>query len=145
MRDWIIILTLLFFAVAARNSEACSCTEPVFGPSLFKSNAVFEGKVRDITDISDNQVIATFEVYRVWSGLVGRRVNVVTSLHSASCGYKFVKGMTYYVVAGSNLRGGLGTGLCSGNRRVDQIEDVQAILGEPKHEYLPQDVRGRWR
>jgi hypothetical protein len=99
---------------------ACSCTEMTPAESLADAELVFVGVVAKIDkplilSNSGAPVTVTLSVSEVYKGAVTERVKVTTASDGAACGYDFVAGRSYVVLA-SNYEGSITTSLCSGNR-----------------------------
>ena len=143
MKKMLVIATSLF-VLSANAASACSCLPTTPQQSLQNSEAVFSGRVVDVTEQSPaerrpgrrnedpnflNGVKVTFEVSEVWKGNSERRLVVTTSDSSASCGYSFQEGQEYLVYA-SEEDAQLKTGLCSGTKRLSDARADLAVLGE---------------
>jgi 5-hydroxyisourate hydrolase-like protein (transthyretin family) len=135
---------LIFLGLAAAVSHACSCmSSPTGNPpcqAVWQYQAVFTGVVTDI----DNPGIPvyqpgmpppSFENYprqkvflRVTRALSGfptetREMMIETGLGGGDCGYLFQRGVEYIIYAHRQPKGGLGTGICSPTRPVEDAAD----------------------
>ncbi|NEQ22085.1 MAG: hypothetical protein F6K28_23390 [Microcoleus sp. SIO2G3] len=143
MKKVLVIATSLF-VLSANAAIACSCFPTRPQESFQNSEAVFSGRVVDVTEQSPAErrpgrrnedqnfltgVKVTFEVSEVWKGNNQRRLVVSTSDSSASCGYSFQEGQEYLVYA-SEEDAQLKTGLCSGTKRLSDARADLAMLGE---------------
>lgn len=119
------ILTLL---VLTSLTAACSCViaKPVI-EELNNSASVFLGTVMSVKEgtLSQNVVIE-FDVNQSWKGIKSKKITVVTTSSSASCGYFFEEGKTYLVYAHES-EGQLSVSLCS---RTTDLEYAQSDITE---------------
>ena len=142
----ILVIATSLFVLSANAASACSCAPTTPQQSIQNSEAVFSGRVVDVTEQSPperrpgrrnedpnflNGVKVTFEVSEVWKGNSERRLVVTTSDSSASCGYSFQEGQEYLVYASAE-DAQLQTGLCSGTKRLSDARADLAVLGEGK-------------
>jgi hypothetical protein len=103
---------------------ACSCADGTAQELFDDSEMVFRGVVSKIdaplfVGNSGAPVRVTLTVSEVFKGTVSSRMTVTTPLDGASCGYEFVEGRQYVVLA-SMYEGTVTTSLCSGNRDVEK-------------------------
>jgi hypothetical protein len=115
---------------------ACSCAPPPPPDQALKNAvAVFLGKVVDIeVDQANYKKTVTLDVERWWKGGDAGRIQVITSLDGASCGYGFQKDGRYLVYAhgrGNNEKL-WGVSLCSrtANALQPQVAQDMKVLGE---------------
>ena len=141
------LLTFIFvsFVWNTPTAHACSCGGgKIKGEFDIKSwvknfkGAIFTGRVDRIQKVRikdeghlSHQFKVTFTVDRSWTGTSGKQATVFTGAGCCDCGFDFVKGERYYVVA-HFLRGKLKTGICSPTARLDQADDPRRYLGEGK-------------
>jgi hypothetical protein len=122
----------VFVLAGAQPAWACSCVPADFGAQAARADAVFSGRVaeRDWLDDVLNSSTWTVAVDRVYKGQAQERQGIVTAASEASCGYEFVVGESYVVLAqrpeASDSE--LATNLCSGTRLLSQ-RPVPASLG----------------
>jgi hypothetical protein len=143
----IIILTLTFFGLllfTQRNVSACSCVdipqtlEQEIKGRLKASKAVFSGEILKINETSQRRDVTGLDVTvkirlkEVWKGQLTKEVIITTPDNSAACGYSFQVGKSYLVFADTTKGKILGTGLCSGNRRLETATEELKILGKGK-------------
>jgi hypothetical protein len=115
---------------------ACSCAEMTPEQSFAESEMAFVGVVtkidRPLVMMNSGQPIevtlAVSEVYK-GRGAVSERFVVTTASDGAACGYDFVEGGRYVVLA-STYNGTANTGLCSGNRNL-AVESNPYSSGAP--------------
>lgn len=106
------MITLSFLLTYFPNiGYACSCVEPgSVKEELGRSSAVFSGKVIEIVDENENNLVQSsadpiavvFEVEESWKGIHQTEVIVYTERSSASCGYEFSLNNEYLVYAREN-------------------------------------------
>jgi hypothetical protein len=114
---------------------ACSCAGGTAEELFAGSEVVFRGVVSKIDEPlfagnSGAPVRVTLTVSEVFKGTVTSRMTVTTSADGASCGYEFVAGRQYVVLA-STYDGTVTTGLCSGNRDVEKEGNPYAGGSDP--------------
>ncbi len=134
----LLVITTSLLILNTNSAQACSCLPTTPKQSLEGSSAVFSGRVIDVVEQTsdraessnslDSGFKVTFEVSKVWKGKNERRVAVMTSDSSASCGYSFEEGKEYLVYA-SNQEAKLQTGLCSGTKLLSEAQPDLAVLG----------------
>lgn len=96
----VLLIFTALLTVRPSVTYACSCVMPAEPlEALEKSTAVFVGKVVDMKEPSQGNIISsadpvkvTFEVDSSWKGVEGNQVTLTTALSSASCGFEFVEG-----------------------------------------------------
>jgi hypothetical protein len=132
--------------LAPRLAAACSCIpEPnKYEPQVIRAeadlaHAVFEGKVRSVTEQGQERV-AVLDVRRFWRGEPGARVEVRTSLSGAACGVGFTPRVTYLVFAHKNDAGQLTAYACSYNTPLREAGRVVQALGPGER---PPRIEGR--
>jgi hypothetical protein len=113
---------------------ACSCAEMTPEASFAESEMAFVGVVtkidRPLVLMNSGQPVkVTLAVSEVYKGTVSERFVVTTSADGASCGYDFVEGGRYVVLA-TTYEGTVNTGLCSGNRNL-AVESNPYSSGAP--------------
>jgi hypothetical protein len=120
----------------AQPAWACSCVPADFGAQTARADVIFSGRVvgggrpGGFLSSSADPTIWTVAVDRVYKGQAQERQEVVTAESEASCGYEFVVGRHYLVLAqhSDSSDSELVTNLCSGTRLVNQ-RPVPASLG----------------
>jgi hypothetical protein len=123
MRRLVVVLALVgvgIFVGPVSPACACSCAEMTPAASFADADLVFVGVVTKVDkplvlSNSGAPVSVTLSVSQVYKGAVTERVKVTTASDGAACGYDFVAGRSYVVLA-ANHEGAVTTGLCSGNR-----------------------------
>lgn len=111
-----VFFILILFSSAA---YACSCAGPrSFGGKNFQPcgvfwgvDAVFIGKVEKVSTES-NRLIAHFSVEKAIRGISERTIDVETSPSTASCGYPFKEGETYFAYLRRGKNGKYSEMLC---------------------------------
>jgi len=128
----IVMMTISFSILAgAPQAWACSCLDEEFSAQgrddgvTFVGLAVERKEQQQDPDVvaSDDPVIWTFLVDRVYKGSAQPQQDVVSALAEISCGYEFELGRSYVVQAWSPPDVGAGrlvTNLCSETRLVEQ-------------------------
>lgn len=95
------ILALSLVAVIPQ-AFACSCAADWSIEDDFAEakNVIFSGRAVDVKT-QQYSLLVTFDIEQSWKGIPSNMtsINVMTSLHSASCGYNFEKDANYLVVA----------------------------------------------
>ncbi|MEK4464430.1 hypothetical protein MHB56_19735 [Paenibacillus sp. FSL H8-0315] len=125
----VLLIFTALLTVRPSVTYACSCVMPAEPlEALEKSTAVFVGKVVDMKEPSQGNIISsadpvkvTFEVDSSWKGVEGNQVTLTTALSSASCGFEFVEGESYIVYAyarDGGESGNLEASLCSRTKRL---------------------------
>jgi hypothetical protein len=122
-----VMLAISFWISIANNDRlafACVCL-PMKSPyeELFRSTAVFAGKV---TNIEDSGRIVTFDVDRVWKGISNEPVTVAIDLH---CGSALEMGEEYLIYADSDHDGSLIANGCGRTMLLDSADAELAALG----------------
>ncbi|MGE0788571.1 MAG: hypothetical protein AB7S26_23065 [Sandaracinaceae bacterium] len=113
--------------LASRPASACSCmAAPPAREALEAADAVFEGRVVSIEDEGPMRAV-TFEVVQYWKGADQERIVVRTGASSAACGIAFEVDTSWLIYA-EQRPDGLGTGLCSRTRRIEEAENDLAVL-----------------
>ena len=116
---------------------ACSCIVPDSPKNeLQKYDTVFSGKVVNIDEqhpttpmhSSMDPIIVTFDVDRIWKGLVDEHtITISTPQSSASCGYDFENNLEYIVYA-INHENQLEVSLCSRTNLLSEAtEDLEEL------------------
>jgi len=123
---------------------ACSCAEVTPENSLAESEMAFVGVVtkidRPLVFMNSGQPVqVTLAVSEVYKGSVSERFVVTTASDGAACGYDFVEGGRYVVLA-STWEGTVNTGLCSGNRNLAVVSNPYSSGSAP----LPGGPAERW-
>lgn len=122
-----------------RQSLACDCARISSPDEAFMiSSAVFQGKVLKketkktslFHTSSDDPVIITFAVQKVWKGVNTKTITVQTALSEASCGYEFRENQDYFVYA-NKVDGKLHVNLCSRTNELSKASEDLKYLGTP--------------
>lgn len=110
-------------------ARACSCAAPPWPERAFQdSDAVFEARPFSMSSDS-HRARYSFEVDRVWKGDIRPRVEVVTAVHSATCGRRYEVGTKYLVYAQRNKDGEWTDNLCSRTRTSQAAAEDLQVLG----------------
>ncbi len=140
----ILFIATSLFVLSANAASACLCAQTTPQESLQNSEAVFSGRVFDVTEPSSaqrrlgrrnedpkflNRVKVTFEVSKVWKGNNERQLVVTTYYPMNSCDYSFQEGQEYLVYASAE-DAQLKTGLCRGTKPLSDARADLAVLGE---------------
>lgn len=137
----ILMIAASLFILSAESAQACSCMPATPEQHFESANTVFSGRVVNVITTRRNrrspqfsfpQTRVTFEVSEVWKGRERRRLMVMTSDSSASCGFNFVEGESYLVYA-SQSENRLTTSLCSGTKLLSQAQDDLKMLGDEEN------------
>lgn len=132
----ILMLAASLFIISAESAQACSCLPSTPDQHFESANAVFSGRVVNVVtprrnprrpQVSSQQKRVMFEVAEVWKGEERRRLMVMTSDSSASCGFNFTEGESYLVYA-SRSDNRLTTSLCSGTKLLSQAQEDLSML-----------------
>jgi len=131
MRIRALVPVLLFGALNASPSQACTCVELNLSVrdqvvlEFGQASAVFEGKVESIETrfIQDalgsfDRRVVTLRVLRVYKGPKEKVMVVRTGTSDADCGFNFKRGGKYLVYAYQESSGQLATSICSRTRRL---------------------------
>lgn len=141
----ILMIAASLFILSAESAQACSCLPATPEQHLESANTVFSGRVVNVITTRRNrrrpqfsfpQTRVTFEVSEVWKGRERRRVMVMTSDSSASCGFNFIEGESYLVYA-SQSENRLTTSLCSGTKLLSQAQEDLKMLENPESPESP--------
>jgi hypothetical protein len=90
---------LLVFFATLRLLWSCSCAIPPEVPEALKeADAVFVGRVKSLNE-TDSAKEAVFTVDKVFKGVDGDSMRVMTEKHGKSCGVDFVPGHVFIVYA----------------------------------------------
>lgn len=104
MNVGIILICILALSLITLTPQAfaCSCAAEWSIEDDFEEaeSIIFSGKAVDVKT-QQYSFLVTFEIDQSWKGIPGNvtSINVMTSLHSASCGYNFAEDNNYLVVA----------------------------------------------
>ena len=136
----ILMIAASLFIISAESAQACSCMRATPEQHFESANAVFSGRVVNVITPRRNtqrpqfsfpQKRVMFEVSDVWKGQERRRLMVMTSDSSASCGFNFTEGESYLVYA-SRSDNRLTTSLCSGTKLLSQAQEDLRMLEDPE-------------
>lgn len=136
----ILMIAASLFIISAESAQACSCMRATPEQHFESANAVFSGRVINVITPRRNtqrpqfsfpQKRVMFEVSDVWKGQERRRLMVMTSDSSASCGFNFTEGESYLVYA-SRSDNRLTTSLCSGTKLLSQAQEDLSMLEDPE-------------
>ena len=126
--------------VSAAPAAACSCVAGVSdAEQAANADAVFVGKLVDRREppqrpvmSSSDPAVLTFQVSRVYKGMVGERQEIVTAQSGASCGLELV-GEGPFLVFGQLDSGGFGHAVDPGQYAANLCGGSRAIAdgGEP--------------
>jgi hypothetical protein len=136
LRALLALATLSAVTTHAEHAHACSCSVQTAEQAFEHADAVFEGRVTEVTEpAGENGVVSgadpvriTLSVVRAFKGAATETVELLTSASSAACGFGFEKDQSYLVYA-NETDGSLRTGLCSGTKRVEDAGPELAALG----------------
>ncbi|MEQ9368700.1 MAG: protease complex subunit PrcB family protein [Coleofasciculus chthonoplastes F3-SA18-01] len=132
----LLMIAASLFIISAESAQACSCMRATPEQHFESANAVFSGRVVNVLtprrtsqrrQLSLPQKRVMFEVSEVWKGQERRRLMVMTSDSSASCGFNFTEGKSYLVYA-SRSDNRLTTSLCSGTKLLSQAQEDLRML-----------------
>lgn len=85
-------------------------------------------------------VTVTFAVDRVVQGTAEQLTTVTTPASEEACGFRFVTGLRYRVMASEGADGGLRTDLCSGNERLAMADPPSESPAPPPRDMAaPED------
>jgi hypothetical protein len=120
-------LVIAIFTVISLTVAPCSCPPNYDVIDLAKFDAVFVGRVMELRLRENEDIVATFEICKVWKGHLGESASVVTR---NPCGYDFQLGSFYFVF----VKGGW-TGLCTPTSSyLKNTSATLSILGQPTYE-----------
>jgi Tissue inhibitor of metalloproteinase len=137
-RVLLMLMFSLFLFLSAQSVYACTCVgTPPPRQALKEATAVFVGEVisKKIFDVKDEfgalpVVRVRFAVSRIWKGIEGGEVVVLTAESEDACGYNFEKRKKYLVYAYPDpwKLGVLETGICNRTRKLESAaKDLRAI------------------
>lgn len=118
----------------APSAWACSCVPMGFDAQVARADVIFSGRVVERSDgflgIGSASTRWTLNAATVYKGRAQEQQEVATASSEASCGYEFVVGESYLVLAQRPKESDLGldTNFCSGTRPTGQ-EPVPDSLG----------------
>ena len=129
-----ILLQVGILLSLAGSASACSCAEDNSpNQALAKADAVFAGKVLDITAVqprnSWDERRIRLRVRRSWKGRCGDVAAVISP--SDGCGYSFTRGEYYVVYAYRSKDGQLRTSMCTRTVTLRKAGEDLAAFGEP--------------
>lgn len=137
MRFALLSLTLLgSVAFLPNHAYACGCRIGVtLQESMDYADAVFTGKVTDISAANEMEITATVSIGYSWKGLnpMVREITVSTNADSNMCGYHFEKDKEYLMFA-NNGESGLYVTHCSHTKLLESAQEDLAALGYEKEE-----------
>lgn len=107
-----------------------------------QADAMFAGTVTAVEPVGDMDVVATFEVTRVWRGPSAATVEVRTPESSGMCGYVFEVDRDYLVYA-NERDGELETSIASRTAELKAADDDLQALGEGEQPDV-EDRRAVW-
>ena len=124
------LVAIAFLFLPRQPSLACTCgSTPTIAQALAASQSAFIATARNVAlDYSKHQRITTFEVLRVFKGLVSPSIRVMSNLDEAACGYSFARDATYLVFT-NTISGRAFTSLCGGNRALIPAQPYPPELG----------------
>lgn len=132
----LIILGLYLIGSFPAETSACSCAElPTVAEELEQSEAVFSGKVIEITEKKAKGYMTKsvlFEVTNTWKGLEQSQVIITTGLGGGDCGFRFIEGQEYLVYANeSDMYGekSLTTIMCDRTNTLSALQEDLEFLG----------------
>jgi hypothetical protein len=146
MKKLLLLATTLLSILPVSLANACSCLPRTPQQNFQSSEAVFSGRVINITNFTrgarqsytgsysssePEAVQVIFEVSKVWKGKSNQNLVVRTAANSAMCGYNFQQGQEYLVYA-DEAENKLVTGLCNGTKPLSMAQSDLGILGEGK-------------
>ncbi len=135
----LVVFVMMLLAMPSA-SYACSCVPvPPVQEELQRSDAVFAGKVVEITEQKQPDGYITkavrFEVTDTWKGVSQSQVIITTGMGGGDCGYEFITGKDYLVYASkSNMYGEetLVTVICDRTRELSAAGEDLGVLGAGK-------------
>lgn len=108
-------------------SHACKCVKvPSVEKELESSEAVFSGKIIDITTSNNNRKIL-FEVEETWKGV--SQTEIILKDEWSSCSLDFIEGESYLVYA-DEFQGELTTNICDRTKELSGAGEDIAKLGK---------------
>lgn len=117
-------------------TSACSCAElPTVSEEMEHSDAIFSGKVMEITEKKANGYMTKsvlFEVTNTWKGVDESQVIITTGQGGGDCGFRFIEGQEYLVYATeSDMYGAksLTTIMCDRTNTLSALKDDLDVLG----------------
>ncbi|QFZ18981.1 hypothetical protein [Saccharothrix syringae] len=118
------ITTALLTAVFTSPASACSCVPSTEGERYQRAQHVFSGRVtaveteqNDPSTVGDDRYRFRVEVQTEYKGDVPPAVDVLTSIHSGTCGITMSTGSDYLIFAtGDSSDARVETNYCSGTR-----------------------------
>ena len=135
------VFVVAFLLAFSKNSYACSCAPPRSKVTVKKqvmeaqkkSQAVFTGKVLEITEPSDQEfLLVTIRVESNWKGAEGHTTVIATGKGGGDCGYPFRVGRKYLIYAYQANDGQLSTNVCLRTALLSDAKKDVAVLGKPK-------------
>lgn len=125
------------WTVPACETGFCMCARNDVRTEFASSDAVFTGRVLAISDPAVGSSYGwyprrvTLRVDRAWKGVESDTVVVRTGMGDADCGFRFRRGASYLVFAGTEDDGSLSTGLCDRTTRLWRAAAALRALGPP--------------
>lgn len=136
----------VLFLLVLDVSPASACDVPPPPPpaqAAEEADAVFVGTVTGVEPADDVDVVATFEVDRVWRGPPTATTQVVTPENPGMCGYAFEPDQRYLVYA-NQQDGELQTSIATRTTALDGADEDLRALGEGQRPPVPDGGRDRW-
>lgn len=135
-----IVLFLLVLGVGSSSA----CDFPPLPPpeqAAEEADAVFAGTVTSVEPAGDIDVVATFDVDRVWRGPAAATIRVATPENPGVCGYPFEPGTSHLVYA-NQQDGALQTSMATRTTALDGADEDLRALGEGERPPAPDEERG---
>ena len=129
----------MFSAGNVNHAHACSCAAITDQEALEKSFASFVGTPIKIESPSGLSNIVTFQIEKPIKNIDENttEIAIITSVHSASCGYNFENNTRYLVhTYGSENQKTLETGLCSVNQNLGSSDIPMQVEESNETNYL---------
>ncbi len=139
------ILSLLSFALLllflqVNSSFACKCKAPDTPKnSLEKANSVFVGKVVDITN-ENNSNLVKFELVESYKWTSAKNIEITTNKDSATCWFDFEKDKSYIVYTKKYEDWKENVSLCSRTALLDKAKDDLLELSSLKKYYNSKEI-----
>jgi hypothetical protein len=114
----LLFLSLILFGLTVAEATACTCAGPRSGRNFqpcgvfWNSDVVFIGTAENVSIEKDGRMIVRFAVEKAIRGVEGATVEVETAASTATCGYPFKQGETYFAYLRRGKDGKLSEHLC---------------------------------
>lgn len=127
-----LVLVLLCVLGMPNVVAACSCGRQTGPPceEVWRSDVVFDGSVRSVTDVSHDangrpmlSLRVMVEVHRGFLNAAAGPLELITPARGVACGFGFVEGRRYLVYASKSPAGTLSVTHCSRTRPIEKAGD----------------------